>query len=585
MKKELEKAILQILADLGIEHVSVTFQVPQDSSHGDLATNVALTSAKILRISPREVAETLKTELEKMNIPDVQKIEVAGAGFLNLFFKDSYFISQLSLMLDTQDKVSPATKSSIYDKPHAAEALRGKKIMVEFTDPNPFKEFHIGHLYSNIVGESLARLFESQGAQVKRADYFGDVGLHVAKALFGLRQMINDERLKINELEKIPLEERVKVLGEAYAKGAKVYEEDPKAKEEINDLNKKLYAAIASQGKTDTEIYTLYQKGKEWSLQYFETIFRRLGTKFDYYYPESVVGNYGVKLIHENMDEGVFVKDNGAVVFKGESVGLHTRVFINSLGLPTYEAKELGLNWKKYQDYPFDLSVIVTGSEINEYFKVLLAAMKKIFPEIAEKTKHIGHGMVRLLEGKMSSRTGNIITGEWLLDEVKVRIKKAYLSMTEETAEMVAVGAVKYALLKSGIGKDIEFSFESSISFEGNSGPYLQYTYARTQSVIAKKARQDNLYPKDYTLNMQEKKVLLFLGQMREIVCEAAEKRSPSTLATYLFELAKAYNYFYQKDKIIGSLEENFRLALTQAVGKVLKEGLDLLGIQSPEKM
>ena len=493
-----------------------------------------------------------------------------------------------------------------------AGLYKDQKIIVEFTDPNPFKEFHIGHLYSNVVGESLSRLLESQGAHVWRVTYQGDVGLHVAKAIYGLfnivisnevrdllkekdfsqeLEMTSNEMLK--QVQHDALQKKVQLLGKAYAFGAKAYEEDPKAKEEIHAINKKVY------DKSDPEINELYKKGRQWSLEYFETIYTRLGTTFVNNYFESEAGPIGIALVKEHIKDKVFKESEGAIIFEGEKYGLHNRVFINSLGLPTYEAKDMGLPSRKYKDFPYDLSIIITAHEQSDYFKVVLKALSLISPELAAKTMHIAHGMVRLPSGKMSSRTGNVLTGEWLLDETKKHIGNTYKEIDPETAEKVAVAAVKYALLKSGIGRDTIFDISESISFEGNSGPYLQYTYARTRSVLAKVKTQksklkssmqnskvdDVLHITNYMLQDEEKTLARLLYRFSDVVDESASKMAPNTLCTYLFNLAQEFNFFYQKCPILGSEKEALRLGLTKATGTVLEQGLYLLGIQAPERM
>ncbi|MFI5265690.1 MAG: arginine--tRNA ligase, partial [Candidatus Levyibacteriota bacterium] len=461
-----------------------------------------------------------------------------------------------------------------------SEVLKNKKVMVEFTDPNPLKEFHIGHLYSNAVGEALSRLFESQGAEVWRVCYQGDVGLHVAKALWGINSKLKSQNAKLEEIEKKPLPVRAKFLGEAYALGAAAYT-DEKTKEEIIELNKKVY-------EKDPEIFPLYEKAKQWSLDYFETIYKTLGTKFVKYYFESEAGPLGKQIVEEHMGD-IFRKENGAVIFPKEKSGLHTRVFINSLGLPTYEAKELGLAPKKYADFPYDTSIIVTGNEINEYFKVLLKALSLIKPDLAQKTKHVSHGMVKLPGGKMSSRTGDVITGDRLISETKSKIKETYEGTSESLLSEIAVGAIKYTLLKSHIGADIVFDLNESINLHGNSGPYLQYAYARTQSILGK-AQGINREPSTVNreLAIEELDLLRTLVQFPEVVQRAQLEFAPSYICTYLFDLTQKFSLFYEKHRVINAENEeirDFRLILVAGVGQVLKNGLTLLGIKSPEKI
>ncbi len=588
MKQEIQKLIEDCLDHLGFNDLPINVVPPLDKSHGDYATNVAFQIAKKLGKTPLEAAEIISKELEKMDGKLFEKIEVAKPGFINITLKDTSLLHNLS----TEHKKLGIPR------------LEGKKIMIEFTDPNPFKEFHIGHLYSNIVGESIARILESGGAEVRRVCYQGDVGLHVAKAMYGMQKLMAKDSLSLGVLEAKDLKERAKFLGQAYALGATAYEEDETAKQEIISLNKKVYALTGSAqvSKEDIEVKALYLAGKEWSLEYFEQIYKRLmdpatDHAFTKYYFESEAGPKGIDIVKKYKDT-VFEESNSAVIFPGEKYGLHTRVFINSLGLPTYEAKELGLAVTKYHDYPFDTSIMITGNEIDEYFKVLLKALSMIEPEIASKMKHLSHGMVRLPEGKMSSRTGNVVTGEWLLNEAvsraseKIKEAKAEDERISENdkadvLEMVGVGAVKWALLRSGIGKDVEFSFDESVSFEGNSGPYMQYTLVRTRSVLEKAGELSPFTESNISLSAEERGLLVMLSQYSDIVMDAAEKYSPSTLSTYLFQLAQEYNLFYQKHPILkeeGDVKA-FRLRLTQRVGETLHDGLNLLGIKTPDRM
>ena len=558
--EQLKKDLLSVCQSLGLDLDSseISIEIPKDDKFGDYSTNLALRI--IEKGNPIENAEKIKKALEELKLEYLEKIEVVKPGFINFYLSSSFLSNQLKLLLNNIKKVDKI----------------GQSVVVEFTDPNPFKEFHIGHLYSNIVGESLSRILEFKGNDVKRLCYQGDVGLHVAKAIYGLIHDLEDSKISFEELEKQNLEDRIKFLGQAYAFGAQVYEENEAKKEEINQLNKKIY-------EKDPSILNLYEKGREWSLDYFDLIYNRLGTHFDHFYFESEAGIRGIKIIKEHLKDGIFEESEGAVIFDGEKYGLHKRVFINSLGLPTYEAKELGLAEQKYEDFKYDQSIIVTAKEVSDYFKVLIKALSLIKPDLAEKTRHIGHGFVKLPEGKMSSRSGNIITGEWLLDESVKKVKESFPEMDKKTAEKVGVGAVKYSLLKSGLGKDVVFDFDQSISLEGNSGPYLQYTFARCLSVMAKKTSKTDDFATGAISREDEallKKVVKFESQFiftREI--------SQSTLCTYLYELASIFNLFYQKCPILKSENEDFRLSLTNATSKILEQGLYLLGIDAPEKM
>ncbi|MEK7502327.1 MAG: arginine--tRNA ligase [Patescibacteria group bacterium] len=568
IREEIKSAVSKVLDDLKIEGFEIVFS--SDLSHADFSTNISFTIFYKLKEkfkNPLELATHISNKLQK-KLPEIETIEVSKPGFINFFLSEKYLLREI-------DQI---TSSKNYGK---GALLSGKKIMLEFADPNPFKEFHIGHLRNISLGESYARLLEFQAANVWRVNYQGDVGMHVAKALYGLLQ-ISDLKSQISNLEKKPISERSKFLGGAYIAGAKAYEEDEKAKKEIQQINLKIYK------KEDPGLKKLWEEGRAWSLKHFENIYQRVGTQYERFYFESEAAEPGRKLVLENIDNGIFEKHEGAIVFRGD----HTRVFVTKEDYATYEAKDLALAKLKYQDFKYDRSIIITANEQEPYFKIVLEAMGRVLPELAEKTVHYPFGFVNLKEGKMSSRKGDVISAEWLLDEAKKRIKERFTDMDEDTLEKVAVGAVKYSMLKFSRKSDIAFSFDESINLEGNSGPYLQYTFARTQSVLDKSQIPNSKFQintKSQNLNSkledEELLILRLLIHFPEVVEEAEENFAPNLLCNYLFDLAQKFNNFYQKHKILGSDKEEFRLQLTFAVGQTLKTGLYLLGIESPEKM
>lgn len=567
---------------------------------GHYSSNVAFKVAQIQKKSPLEVANELVEKLNATSDKCFEKVEAAVPGFINFWLKPEIFQKELAVILKQKDG---------YGKNNN---LKGQKTIVEYTDPNPFKEFHIGHLMSNSIGEALSRIFEWNGAKVKRACYQGDVGMHVAKAIWGIQKM---------SLKKI---DSVAKLAEAYALGAKNYELG--AKDEINTINKQIYE------RSEKETNKIYDTGRKLSLKYFETIYKKLGTKFDYYFFESETGKLGEKLVEDGLKTGVFEKgEGGAVVFKGEKYGLHTRVFINSEGLPTYEAKELGLAEMKYKKYSYDKSIVITGNEVNDYFKVLLKAMELTLPKLAEKTTHLSHGMMRLPTGKMSSRTGDVITAESLIGEVEklvdakinpvrnsspigpsgalsagvisnwVKSKKLTENEKKEIKDVVSIGAIKYSILRQAIGGDIIFDLEKSISFEGDSGPYLQYAYTRAKSVLEKAKNvpiSKELSILDRIIGKKVKPSLklapsevseleTMLCRFSEVVERAGKEQAPHYIATYLIELARVFNAYYAKFKIVDAKDEYspYKVALTSAFTQVMKNGLEILGIKVPERM
>ena len=532
--QELQAKIQTIVKDLFGEEVEIELTRPEEQ-FGDYSTNVAMQLAGEAKNNPREVAIHLASELKKNGID----CEVAGPGFINIKLSDEQLAKLFNSSLDLP-------------KP-----LEGQEILVEFGDPNPFKEMHIGHLYSYIVGDSISKLFESAGADVKRLSYHGDVGLHVAKAVWGMKNSGGTDD-----------------IGKSYALGAKAYQEDPAAKAEIDEINEQIYA------KSNPEINKLYDEGKKKSFEDFDETLELLQIKTDRRYLESETAGIGKKYVEENVGK-VFEESDGAIVFKGEKVGLHTRVFLTSQKLPTYESKDLGLAELKGKDYPnAKRSIVITANEQAEYFKVMLAALSEISPELAQMTTHITHGFLSLTTGKMSSRTGEVYPAMKLLLETKDEVHEQYKD--SPVKKPVTLGAVKYTFLKHGLGADIVVDVKESIGLEGNSGPYLQYAHARASSILGKaESKQltfDNFEPGERSLARK-------VSEYPEVIAKAIDELMPHHICTYLYELAQTFNRFYEDNRVIGDDRESERLSMVNKYAQVLEHGLGLLNIEAPEKM
>jgi len=525
LKKIMQEKIKEILKQATGLDIDIPVAHTDDFKNGDYASPVAFVLAKQWKISPKEAA--LKV-FEKLTLPkEIKKVEVAGNGYLNFFLSDEYISHQIK-KID-----SDFGKNDMY---------KGKEIMVEYTNPNPFKVFHIGHLMNNAIGESYARLIEFGGAKVIRDCYQGDVGLHVAKAIWSV--------LKGN------FQNTIEFWGKAYVEGNNEYENH---KAEIDELNKKIFE------KSDPEINKYYDLGRALSLEYFESIYKKLDTHFDKYFFESEVAQEGIKMVKDNPQ--VFEQSEGAVVFKGS----HTRVFLNSKGLPTYEAKELGLTATKFKQFPhLDFSLIITANEQNDYFKVVREALAKIDSKYS--IRQFGHGMMRLADGKMSSRKGNIVSAEDLISDIQTVIKE---KNPESDSEKIAIAAIKYSILRQAVGGDIIYDKEKSVSFEGDSGPYLQYSCVRAKSVLAKATATEI---KEEIVGTLDRMILRF----PEIVLRAQTEYAPHHIVTYLTQLAGEFNGFYAHQKI---LESGYRLALTKAFIETMQNGLKILAIQVPSSM
>lgn len=567
MKENIEKLIKDMLKNLGIEDANFTIEHPDDFKNGDYSTNVAMVCAKQIKTNPKELADKIVTELNKNLSKEILKIEVAGPGFINFYLSREFFSDSVT---DILNKKEDWGKNKILD---------GKKVMVEYTDPNPFKPFHIGHLMANSIGESISRIVEFSGAKTVRANYQGDVGPHVAKAIYGIMKLGLPDQSKT-------VTEQAQYIGDCYSKGSNFYDTDEDAKKEIEDINKKVYE------RSDEEINKIYDWGRKVTLEAFEEIYKLLGTKFDHYFFESEMAPIGEKIVRENVGK-VFEESDGAIVFHGENYDkkLHTRVFINSKGLPTYETKEIGLTITKFEKENPDISIITTAIEQAEYMKVVQKAISLMHPDLESRMKHITHGMMKLSTGKMSSRKGNVVTGESLLrDSMDIVFEKMKeRDMTDEEkkkiGELVGVSALKYSILKSSLGSDIIYDFEKSISFEGDSGPYLQYTAVRANSIL-KKAENFNIKNKEeFPEVITDLEKLLY--QFSEVVVYSYESLEPHHIATYLTELASAFNTFYGNTQIL--VEDNkfvaYHLNLIKAFHQTMQNGLWLLGIEIPERM
>src|SRR3989344_1250010 len=499
----IQQALSLVLLKLGVEldAQEVPLEHTDDFAHGVYSTGLALRYAKKLDIASHELAEKIISSLG--TLAGVSKIEMAGAGFINFHLSRSVVAGAMSDAREAEKAWG------------TGDAEKGKTILVEYTDPNPFKEFHIGHLMSNAIGESLARLLEFSGARVVRANYQGDVGLHVAKALWG-------------KIQKPALS-----WGEAYAYGSEQYEHHTA---EIDLVNKEVYE------KSDAKINDLYTEGRAESLKHFETLYKTLGTKFDFYFFESETALRGRAVVRAH--QCVFEESEGAIVFKGEKYGLHTRVFITSSGLPTYEAKDLGLAEMKKEKVQFDTSITVTASEQNDYFSVVLKALELIHPEWRGQFQHVSHGMMRFAEGKMSSRKGNIITGESILHELiegaRERAKESRADDIAVLSEQVAVAAGKDQILRQTAGKDIIFERERALSLEGASGPYVQYAHARACAVLEKAKGGGVVAHVDENASPNELSRLLY--RFPEIVARASREREPPYVGPFAPEGGRAFN-------------------------------------------
>ena len=540
-------------------HIDTEIELTRpDAQFGDYSTNIALKLSKQLGKPPMEIAETIAKIINNVDSEIIDKVTSAGPGFLNITLTSKAL----------HDSYSNAVQ---WDKPNV-----GDMILVESGDPNPFKEMHLGHLYDSIEGDVVASLFESTGAEVKRLSYHGDVGLQIAKSIWGIGESINWD------LDKLEGALKDKQLNFYYAKGSTAYEENEEAASKIREINGHIYS------KDDEVINKIYEYGKKISFDRFDKVLGEIKIHNDKRYLESESSVIGLATVKDNIGK-VFEQSDGAIVFKGEKVGLHTRVFINSKGLPTYEAKDLGLVELKERDYPKSTkSIVITGSEQTEYFKVMLAALTEISPELATKTVHIPHGFLTLTTGKMSSRTGDVYDAATLISEVKDVINQQYPD--SKVKEEIFLAAIRYTFLKQKLGADIIFDVKDSVGLEGNSGPYIQYAHARAKSILEKAEMEgQSIAPElkidQIPLQEGERFLAMKISEFPEVVEQAAQNCMPHHICTYLYELAQEFNRFYEHNRVINDTRMFTRLHIVNVYADVLKTGLKLLNIPAPLHM
>jgi arginyl-tRNA synthetase len=556
MNHHIEKMIAQTVVDLYNLDEVIEIAIPEEQ-FGDFSTNIALKLARVLSRPPRDIALEI---IDKINISDVdfiESIDIAGAGFINITLTNQALIDLID------------------EKP--STSLKGQVIVAEYSDPNPFKTLHAGHLYTSIVGDVIANLLENGGAEVHRVNFGGDVGMHVAKNIWAIIRTIggNEDATKLNDIDE---DRRTEWLSQCYVNGNTAYETDDQAKQQIKLLNGRIYEISAGQ-EHETELAKIYWTCRQWSYDYLNAFYLRLNIGFEKYYPESEVVELGLKTVRENIPE-VYQESQGAIIFDGEKYGLYTNVFINSEGLPTYAAKDVGLIIKKWQDYEFDRSLIITSSEQLDYMKVVLKSVEQFRPDLAAASMHLSHGVVKLSGGlKMSSRLGNILTATDVLDAAAEANAQNHVG-----DDQVTIGAVKYAFLKQRIGGDIIYEPKESVSIEGNSGPYLQYAHARAKNILNKvETEVTTLDAKEFT--KEERSLIKKLGEYSSVIELATEELKPHYVCTYLYELAQTFNRFYENNRVIGDPKQSFRIILVTLYAERLSNGLKILGIASPDKM
>ena len=543
----MERVISEIITKLFDQDVSVQLTRP-DPRFGDFATNAALQLAKPLGKNPREIAEAIAEELRGRQ--EFSEVSVAGPGFINMKLSDQAVLESL--------KVRPATNRA------------GKTVVIETNCSNPFKAMHIGHALNVVLADTMANLLAVDGASVHRVSYHGDVGAHVGKSMWAILREIDGD---VGKLDAIPADKRNEFMSRTYAEGARAAKESPEARAEIDELAKQSFVL-------DDPLYKqVYDTCKAWSFDEIDANVARLGNvPIERRYVESETEVPGKALIKEKTPE-VFTKSDGAYIFKGSQYGAFDNVFIGSHGNGLYGAHDMGLIQLKHQDYPnLDLSITVNGEEQAAYFRGVIVASELAIPELKGKLFNYATGLVKLTTGKMSSRTGEVITIDWLFNEFKKAIEQAGGEPTDE----VVAGALRYQFLKVKIGSDVVFDINDAVSLTGNTGSYLQYAHARARGILTK-SEEVVTFPTE--LFDEDRLLVRKMSEYAEAVNRATESLEPHHVCAYLFELAQEFNRYYEKNQVVGSDKEAHRVGLVAVYADILEAGLTILGITAPERL
>ncbi len=556
------------LQSIAGENISFSLVLSEDIAHGDYATNIAFPLSKHKGVSPKVVAEELIPALTEKLSSLVEKIEVAGPGFIN------FHLSSDAVRNEIQRVEKLETFTTKYS---------GKKVLVEHSSPNLFKPFSIGLLLNHIAGAAVTHLMKAGGAKVTTVSFPSDVSLGIAKAVYTIKQ---DGGLSQNIFTKSE-EEIIAYLGSAYARGVSHFDESSVAQEEVKKVAQKLYEEIKS------EELDIFEKGKTINVSYFEKMLDELGSHFDGFIYESEAAVVGKEIVLARED--VFTKSEGAIVYIPDegAKGVHTAVFINSQMNPTYEAKDLGLLHMKFERYNPDYSFFITDDEQVSHFKVVLDAASKIEKAWKDMSVHVYHGRMTFKGQKMSSRLGGVPLAkeilEVVMEEVKERSGEKIADFSEEEKNLlykqIALSSLRFSMLRSKLGSNINFDPETSLSFEGDSGPYVQYTHARAMSLL-EKGRGLGFIP-EYDSNQDVTALERKLAQFEFMATRAIEDIAPQYIVTYLFELSQMFNSFYASTVIVveGDSMTSHRLAVVQSVANVIKKALYLLAVEAPERM
>jgi arginyl-tRNA synthetase len=554
----LDKALKKEVKD------EIVLTVPPDQQMGDYSFPCFML-AKKLKKNPKELAEELLRKIKPNEY--IERIELMGP-YVN-FFINKKKLNEIVLTAINLEKDGYGSGSKKKDK-----------VMIEYHQPNTHKAFHIGHLRNAVLGDSIIRAMRFAGYKVVAATYMGDIGMHVAKVLWYLQKYHKGA---------YPKENLGEWLGEVYAKAHVEYEKHPKNEEEVKETLQRYEAG-------DKELIELWNKTRQWSLDDFSVIEKELKLNIDVRFYESEVDAEGKKMVLELEKKGIIKKDQGALILDLNEYNLGVFLLLKNDGTSLYATKDIALAKRKFEDFKIDKSLYVVGSEQRMYLQQLFKTLELIGFKNAKDCHHISYELVTLKEGKMSSRQGTCITYNYLrskvlekaTEEVKKRHKEWNRKDVEKAVKQVALGAMKFGMLNQDNNKQIVFDMEKALDFEGETGPYVQYAHARACSILKKSPIKviTNVDFKLLTMDI-EKKVVMLLSRFSDAVDQVSQTYKPLLLTRYCLDLSQAFNEFYHACPILKEDEEilKARLLIVDCVRQVLKNALNLIGIEAPEQM
>ena len=588
------QAAVKSLYGLEAPAQQVQLQKTREEFEGHL-TVVVFPFVKAARKSPEMVGEDIGKYLVENLSDTVAKYNVVK-GFLNLVISDTPWITLLN-QINAEEKFgfTPVTEKS-------------PLVMIEYSSPNTNKPLHLGHVRNNLLGSALARIVEANGNKVVKTNIVNDRGIHICKSMLAWLKWGNGETPESSGKKGDHL------IGDYYVAFDKHYREEVKqlvaqgmdeeqAKQEA-PLIKEAHEMLVKWEKNDPEVRSLWKKMNEWVYAGFDETYKMMGVSFDKIYYESDTYLEGKEKVIEGLEKGLFYRrDDGSVWADLTGEGLDEKLLLRSDGTSVYMTQDIGTAKLRFQDFPIDKMIYVVGNEQNYHFQVLSILLDKLGFKWGKDLVHFSYGMVELPNGKMKSREGTVVDADDLMaamiadayEASKERTKQTEMPEEEarEVARKVGLGALKYFILKVDARKNMLFNPEESIDFNGNTGPFIQYTYARIASILRKAKEQGIEIPAELStvncqLSTKESELIQKLNQFPVAVRQAGTDYSPSGICNYCYELTKAFNQFYHDFSILNEPDENlklFRLSLAKAVAKVISLGMGLLGIEMPERM